>query len=102
MAVFLVYALRWWRILNWGKLGVAGLWAALGVMVPLAPQAARNARVLGRVQFSTARYAETFGDLMPTAFYARTQTWTFRCRDAYLFTWKLPAAPCSPLQYAPV
>jgi len=92
VAVLLVYALRWGRPLNWGKLIVAGLWVALGVLLPLAPWAARNARVLGRVQFLASRYAETFGDVIPTGFYAWTQTWMFRSRDAYLFTWKLPAA----------
>ncbi|MGB2621446.1 MAG: hypothetical protein WA857_05560 [Candidatus Acidiferrum sp.] len=93
VAVLFVYALRWWRPVNWAKLAVAGLWVALGVLLPLAPWAARNARVLGRVQFLSPRYAETFGDVMPTGFYAWTQTWMFRSRDAYLFTWKLPAAP---------
>jgi hypothetical protein len=93
LAVLLVYALRWWRPVNWRKLALAGLWVALGVLVPLAPWAARNARVLGRVQFLAPRYAETFGDVMPTGFYAWTQTWMFRSRDAYLFAWKLPAAP---------
>jgi hypothetical protein len=93
VAVLLVYALRWWRPVNWGKLAVAGPWVALGVLVPLAPWAVRNARVLGRVQFLSPRYAETFGDVMPTGFYSWTQTWMFRSRDAYLFTWKLPGAP---------
>lgn len=65
VAIFLVYALRWWRKLNWGKLGVAGLWLVLGVLLPLAPWAARNARILGRVRFFSPRYAETIGDVMP-------------------------------------
>jgi hypothetical protein len=92
-AVLLVYWLRWWRQLNWGKLTVATLWMTVGVLVPLAPWAARNALTLGRVQFLASRYAETFGDVMPTGFYAWTKTWMFRSRDAYLFTWKLPADP---------
>lgn len=92
-AVSLVYWLRWWRPLNWGKLTVATLWMTVGLLVPLAPWAARNARVLGRVQFLAPRYAETFGDSMPTGFYAWTQTWMFRFRDAYLSNWKLPAEP---------
>ena len=92
-AVLLVYWLRWWRPLNWGKLMVATLWVTVGLLVPLAPWAARNARALGRVQFLAPRYAETFGDIMPTGFYAWTKTWMFRSRDAYLSTWKLPAAP---------
>jgi hypothetical protein len=65
----------------------------VGLLVPLAPWAARNAHVVGRVQFLAPRYAETFGDVLPTGFYAWTKTWMFRFRDAYLFTWKLPAVP---------
>jgi hypothetical protein len=93
VAVLLVLWLRWWRPLNWEKLTVATLWVTVGVLVPLAPWAARNAQTLGRVQFLSPRYAETFGDVMPTGFYAWTKTWMFRSRDAYLSTWKLPASP---------
>jgi hypothetical protein len=88
--VLLVYWLRWWRPLNWGKLTLATLWMTAGLLVPLVPWAARNAHTLGRVQFLAPRYAETFGDVMPTGFYAWTKTWMFRSRDAYLSTWKLP------------
>jgi hypothetical protein len=91
--VLLVYWLRWWRPLNWGKLTAATLWATAGLLLPLTPWAARNAHTLGRVQFLSPRYAETFGDVMPTGFYAWTKTWMFRSRDAYLSTWKLPADP---------
>lgn len=92
-AVLLVFWLRSWRPANWGKLTVATVWMTVGLLLPLAPWAARNARTLGRVQFLAPRYAETFGVSMPTGFYAWTQTWMFRFRDAYLFTWKLPAQP---------
>jgi hypothetical protein len=95
VAVLLVYWLRWWRPANWEKLIVATLWMALGVLLPLVPWAARNANTFGRVQFLAPRYAETYGDVMPTGFYAWTKTWMFRFRDAYLFTWKLPADPIS-------
>jgi hypothetical protein len=63
------------------------------LLLPLAPWAARNAVSLGRVQFLAPRYAETYGDVLPTGFYAWTKTWMFRFRDAYLFTWKLPSQP---------
>ncbi|MGC2528287.1 MAG: hypothetical protein WA639_11100 [Candidatus Acidiferrum sp.] len=86
VAVFLVYALRWWRKLNWGKLGVAGLWVALGVLLPLASWAARYALILGRVRFFSPRYAETIGDVMSPGYYSWKQTWMFRSRDAYFFT----------------
>jgi hypothetical protein len=92
-AVLLVYWLRWWRPSNWGKLTVATLWVTAGLLVSLAPWAARNAHVLGRAQFLAPRYAETFGDVMPTGFYAWTKTWMFRSRDAYLSSWKLPVEP---------
>ena len=93
VAVLLVYWLRWWRPLNWGRLAVATLWMILGVLVPLVPWAARNAQTLGRVQFLAPRYAESFGEAVPTGFYAWTQTWMFRSRDAYLSSWKLPVDP---------
>ena len=70
---------------------LATLWIVVGLVVPLAPWAARNAVSLGRVQFLAPRYAETYGDVLPTGFYAWTKTWMYRFRDAYLFTWKLPA-----------
>ncbi|MGA2483178.1 MAG: hypothetical protein ABSF92_08675 [Candidatus Acidiferrales bacterium] len=92
-AILLVYWLRWWRPLNWRKLTVATLWVTVGLLLPLAPWAARNAHALGRVQFLAPRYAETFGVVMPTGFYAWTKTWMFRFRDAYLLTWKLPVDP---------
>jgi hypothetical protein len=63
------------------------------LLLPLAPWATRNAVNLGRVQFLAPRYAETYGDVLPTGFYAWTKTWMFRFRDAYLFTWKLPSQP---------
>jgi hypothetical protein len=69
---------------------LATLWIIAGVALPLTPWAARNAVSLGRVQFLAPRYAETYGDVLPTGFYAWTETWMYRFRDAYLFTWKLP------------
>jgi hypothetical protein len=92
-AVLPVYWLRWWRPLNWKKLTLATLWVIVGVLVPLTPWAARNARTLGRVEFLAPRYAQAFGEVVPTGFYAWTQTWMFRSRDAYLSSWKLPVDP---------
>jgi len=91
VAVFLVLGLRYCRPENWRKLVLATLWIVAGSLLPLAPWAARNAVSLGRVQFLAPRYAETYGDVLPTGFYAWTNTWMYRFRDAYLFTWKLPA-----------
>jgi hypothetical protein len=93
LSVLLVFCFRYRHPANWKKLALATLWIAAGILLPLAPWATRNAISLGRVQFLAPRYAETYGDILPTGFYAWTQTWMFRFRDAYLFTWKLPAEP---------
>jgi hypothetical protein len=77
----------------WKKLSLATLWMTVGLLLPLTPWAARNALQLGRTQFLAPRYAETYGDVLPTGFYAWTKTWMFRLRDAYLFSWKLPTQP---------
>jgi hypothetical protein len=90
VAVFLVLGLRNYRPENWKTLALATLWIVAGSVLPLAPWAARNAVSVGRVQFLAPRYAETYGDVLPTGFYAWTKTWMYRFRDAYLFTWKLP------------
>jgi len=92
-AALIVLWLRYGRPANWRGLTVATLWTIVGLLLPLAPWAARNAVSLGRVQFLAPRYAETYGDVLPTGFYAWTKTWMFRFRDAYLFTWKLPSQP---------
>lgn len=93
LAGLAVLWLRFRGSVNWGRLAVATLWMMVGMLLPLAPWAARNAVSLGRVQFLAPRYAETYGDVLPTGFYAWTKTWMFRFRDAYLFTWKLPTQP---------
>lgn len=92
-AVLIALWLRFRLPANWKMLAAATLWMTLGLLLPLAPWAARNAVNLGRVQFLAPRYAETYGDVLPTGFYAWTKTWMFRFRDAYLFTWKLPSQP---------
>ena len=92
-AVLIFLWLRHHHPANWKKLALATLWLIVGVLLPLAPWAARNAVSFGRVQFLAPRYAETYGDVLPTGFYSWTKTWMFRFRDAYLFTWKLPSQP---------
>jgi hypothetical protein len=94
-AVLPVYWLRWWHPSNWKRLTLATLWVVAGMLLPLTPWAARNAHSLGRVEFLAPRYAQSFGEVVPTGFYAWTQTWMFRSRDAYLSTWKLPVGPIS-------
>ncbi len=92
-AVLIALWIRFWRPANWSKLTLATLSMTAGLLLLLAPWAARNAVNLGRVQFLAPRYAETYGDVLPTGFYAWTKTWMFRFRDAYLFPWKLPSQP---------
>jgi hypothetical protein len=93
IAVLLVLWLRNPRQAMWKILTVARLCIIAGLLLPLAPWAARNAVSVGRVQFLAPRYAETYGDTLPMGFYAWTKTWMFRFQDAYLFTWKLPSQP---------
>jgi hypothetical protein len=92
-AMMIALWVRYRRPPNWKRLALATLWMTAGLLLPLAPWATRNAVTLGRVQFLAPRYAETYGDVLPTGFYAWTKTWMFRFRDAYLFTWKLPSQP---------
>jgi hypothetical protein len=93
VAVLIVFWPRHHGRENWRKLTLATLWMIVGLLLPLAPWAARNAVSVGRVQFLAPRYAETYGDVLPTGFYAWTKTWMFHFRDAYLFTWRLPSQP---------
>jgi hypothetical protein len=92
-AVLIVLWLRFRGREYWSKLALPTVWMIAGFLLPLSPWAARNALSVGRVQFLAPRYAETYGDVLPTGFYAWTQTWMFRFRDAYLFTWRLPTQP---------
>jgi hypothetical protein len=62
---------------------------AAGLLVALTPWPARNVRTMGRIEFLAPRYAESAGDYMPRGFYAWTQTWMVRYRDAYNVTWAL-------------
>jgi len=92
-AVLIVLWLRFRSREYWSKLALPTVWMIAGFLLPLSPWAARNALSVGRVQFLAPRYAETYGDVLPTGFYAWTQTWMFRFRDAYLFTWRLSTQP---------
>jgi hypothetical protein len=93
VAVGLTLSVRWWRRADWSKLALAGLWMAVGLLLPLTPWAARNAVTLGRIEFLSPRYAEMRGDFIPRGFHDWTRTWMVRFRDAYRVTWKLNKAP---------
>jgi hypothetical protein len=84
---------RWWRRANWPKLILATCWMCVGLLLPLVPWAARNARAFGRVEFLGPRYAQTYGDFIPRGYFSWTQTWMTRFGEAYLVTWTLGKQP---------
>jgi 4-amino-4-deoxy-L-arabinose transferase-like glycosyltransferase len=88
-AAGVVLCVRWWRMANWPKLILAACWMCVGLLLPLAPWAARNARTFGRVEFLGPRYAQTYGDFIPRGYFAWTQTWMTRFGQAYVVTWTL-------------
>jgi hypothetical protein len=85
--------IHWWRWANWPQLILATCWMCAGLLLPLAPWAARNARTFGRVEFLGPRYAQTYGDFIPRGYFAWTQTWMTRFGEAYLVTWSLGNQP---------
>jgi hypothetical protein len=93
LAAGFVLAVYWRRRKDWSKLFLAIALMSVGLILPLTPWAARNARTMGRVEFLAPRYAETYGDFIPRGFYAWTGTWMVRFSEAYLVTWKLGKEP---------
>lgn len=93
VAAGIVLCIRWWRRANWPKLILATCWMCAGLLLPLAPWAARNARILGRAEFLGPRFAQTYGDFIPRGYFAWTGTWMTRFGEAYLVTWKLGKEP---------
>jgi len=79
----------WHRRSDTIKLLLAGAWITAGLLLVLLPWAARNSRTLGRIQFLSPRYAESYGDFIPRGFFAWTRTWSEHFRDAYQVSWKL-------------
>ncbi len=88
-AAGLVLVARCWRPANWARLLRAGALMSLGLLLPLAPWAARNWRTLHKVQFLAPRYGELPGELAPRGFDAWEHTWLWRFRDVFLVDWKL-------------
>ncbi len=93
LAVALVLGVRWRRPADWMRLIRASALMAVGLLLPLAPWAARNWHTLHRVQFLAPRYSEIGGEFVPRGFYAWTNTWLVRFRDVYLTAWKLEDEP---------
>jgi 4-amino-4-deoxy-L-arabinose transferase-like glycosyltransferase len=94
-ATGLVLLAKWWRPADWKKLARAGVLMAVGLLLPLAPWAARNWRTLHEVQFLGPRYAQMPDDFAPRGFNAWTATWLWRFRDVYLTPWSLNSAEIS-------
>jgi 4-amino-4-deoxy-L-arabinose transferase-like glycosyltransferase len=92
-AAGIALCVRWYRRANWPKLILATCWMCVGLLLPLAPWAARNARTFGRVEFLGPRYAQTYGDFIPRGYFAWTRTWMTRFGEAYLVTWTLGKQP---------
>ena len=84
-----IFAIRLRRREDWPKLILTISWMAAGLLLPLLPWAARNAHVVGRIQFLAPRYAETQGDFIPYGFFNWTRTWMVRPEENYLVPWKL-------------
>lgn len=93
VAAALPLVARWRHPADWPKLARIGALAVAGVLVPLAPWAARNWHTLHRVQFLAPRYSELPEEYVPRGFYAWTRTWLVRFRDVYLVPWKLEEKP---------
>jgi hypothetical protein len=85
----LVLAYRCRRPRDWRILMRTGILMAVGLMIPLAPWAARNWVTLHEVQFLNPRYSELPGEFVARGMNAWTGTWLWRFRDVYLVSWKV-------------
>src|SRR5260370_42547314 len=72
VAVLVALWLRYRHPANWKRMTLATLWMIVGMLLALAPWAARNSISVGRAQSLAPRYAETYVDVLPTRFYALT------------------------------
>jgi 4-amino-4-deoxy-L-arabinose transferase-like glycosyltransferase len=88
-ALALVLIVRWRRRADWGKLARAGALTAMGLVLPLAPWAARNWARFHEVQFVAPGYAASPDEYTPRGLYAWTATWLVRFRDVYLVPWHI-------------
>ncbi|HXX45804.1 MAG TPA: glycosyltransferase family 39 protein [Candidatus Acidoferrales bacterium] len=91
-----VLVARWWRPVDWLRLARAGVLMAMGLLLPLAPWAARNWRSLHEIQFLSPRYANLPSELVPIGFNTWAHTWLWRYGDVYLTLWKLDDEPIPP------
>ncbi len=92
-AAGLVLLGMWWRPVNWPRLVRSTALMLCGLLLPLAPWAARNWSTLHEFQPLAPRYAQLPGELVPRGFDAWTGTWLWRFRDVFAVSWKLDGAP---------
>jgi hypothetical protein len=92
-AVGLVLLALWWKRANWAALARAIALMLCGLLLSLAPWAARNWRTLHEFQPLAPRYGELPGELAPRGFDAWTGTWLWRFRDVFAVSWNLDGAP---------
>ncbi len=88
-----IFAIRLRHREDWPKLILTISWMAAGLLLPLVPWAARNARAVGRIQFLAPYDAQTQGDFIPYGFFTWSRTWMVRPEENYLVPWKLGKAP---------
>ena len=89
VAAGLPLAVRWRHPRDWRKLARAGVLMAAGLVLPLAPWAARNWRTLHEVQFLAPRYSTLPGEFEPLGFDSWTRTWLWRMHDVYPSLWTI-------------
>jgi hypothetical protein len=89
IATALVLSAKWRKPADWMKLVRAGALMGAGLVLPLAPWAARNWHTLHEIQFLAPHYSELPDEFAPLGFNSWVNTWLWRFRDVYLVTWKL-------------
>jgi Dolichyl-phosphate-mannose-protein mannosyltransferase len=92
-AAGLVTVALWWRPCNWPRLIRAIALMMCGLLLPLAPWAARNWSALHEFQPLAPRYGQLPGELAPRGFDAWTGTWLWRFRDVFAVSWNLNGTP---------
>jgi 4-amino-4-deoxy-L-arabinose transferase-like glycosyltransferase len=95
-----VMAAQWYAPVNWGRLARAGILLAVGIVIPLAPWAARNWITLHELQFLTERNFDMGGSKIPVGFYAWTHTWMYSYDDVDAIMNRLEQEPLK-LEYFP-
>jgi hypothetical protein len=91
-AAGLVLLGMWRKPANWPRLIRASALMGCGLLVPLAPWAARNWSTLHEFQPLAPRYGQLPDELVPRGFDAWEHTWLWRFRDVFEVSWNLDGA----------